>query len=64
VTAHQPGTPRRTGPCPTCGATDGQGCIRAPFGGVHAQRLRANHIPYEDVPGYLQALQRANARRT
>jgi hypothetical protein len=62
-TAHKDGNPRRIGQCPTCGARDGAGCTGAPFGGVHAARLRANNIAYADVPGYLQALRRANARR-
>lgn len=55
--------PRRTGRCPKCEARHGEGCTDGPLGGVHPERLRANDIVFGAVPGYMQAIRRANEAR-
>nr|CAI59997.1 hypothetical protein [Streptomyces tenjimariensis] len=55
--------PRRTGRCPKCRVGPGEGCRNAPLGGVHPERLKLNRIPFDDVPGYSQALRRAQEAR-
>jgi hypothetical protein len=58
------GSPRCVGRCPTCGAGPGDGCAGASYGGVHAERLRANNIPAASAPGYLESRRAANLARS